>query len=104
MITTQFIIQRDGKDLELWILGEAEPYSPQNLRGHPDHWTPGEGGSACVEAIFLDEDATIPWDGKLTSKEESEAEDKLLNQLEDNARDAAEYAAELKAEAMRDDY
>ena len=103
-IKTSIVIQRDGNDLELYIFGDAEPYTPPCFRGHPDNHTPGEGGCASVEGIFLDEDANKRWEGKLTKEEEAEAESALESACEDHIRDGAEYAAEAKAEAQMDDW
>ena len=98
-VKTTICIQRDDEDLELYIFGDAEGFTPGNRRGHPDNWTPDEGGGSCVEGIFLDEDANKPWDGTLTKEETQEAEEALMGQLEEDYRDAEEAAAEAKAEA-----
>jgi len=103
-VQATIVVQRDDDDVELYIFGEAEPYCAGNRRGHPDNWTPDEGGAVCVEGIFLDEDAKERWEGKLTNKEEAEAEEALMHQLEEELRDRAETAAEAKAEAMLDDW
>ena len=98
-VKTTLVIQRNDDDLELHIFGDAEPYVAGSQRGHPDNWTPDEGGCSCVEGIFLDEDAKERWDGKLTKEEEGEAEQALMTQLEEDYRDGQEAAAEAKAEA-----
>lgn len=70
----------DEEEIELTIVGDVEPYVPANLSGHPDTWSPPEGGSACVEGILLNGE---PWSGKLTDKETKEAETMLYQALED---------------------
>jgi hypothetical protein len=101
----EFYINRgegdDEEEIELEIRGWAEPYVPAKLSGHPDTWEPPEGGGSGVEGIFLNGE---PWKGKLTKKEEQEAESALAEKFLEDMRDAAEYAAECKAEAMMDDY
>jgi len=99
-----FVIERGDDEIELYICGDAEPYTPARFSGHPDNWSPPEGGAACVEGIFLDEERKERWEGKLTKKEEEDAEQLLMDEFVESWRNAAEDAAEAKAEAMRDDY
>lgn len=80
-IKTEFVIERGEEEIELTILGDVEPYIPANLSGHPDNWTPPEGGHACVEVVLLGDQL---WDGELTSEEEKKAEEALFRALEDD--------------------
>jgi hypothetical protein len=75
-VETQLLVYRndDEDEIELTIVGDVEPFVAGNRRGHPDNWTPDEGGSCCVEAVLLDGKL---WDGKLTKEEEKEAEEAL---------------------------
>jgi len=74
-----FVYRGDEEEIELTIHGDVEPYVPANLRGHPDNWTPPEGGASCVEAVLLNGKL---WDGKLTAKERKDAEEALYNALD----------------------
>jgi hypothetical protein len=102
-VQTVFYVERDGEDIELHIFGEAEPFVPGNRRGHPDHWTPDEGGYASVDGVYTDEDGSEPWDDELTASEKSDAESALYEAFEEDARCAAEDAAVERAEAQRED-
>lgn len=83
-IEIKFFVYRgvgdDEEEIELTIIGDAEPYVSANLRGHPDNWTPPEGGHVCVEAVLL---GGKPWDCKLTDKETKDAEAMLYQAMED---------------------
>ena len=89
-VTTVFYIERDEKEIELYIQGWVIPYTPACLSGHPDNWTPEEGGDSDIEEIFLDEDCTQPWEGKLTAKEKKDAERDLYRAMEDQAQQEPE--------------
>ena len=101
----EFIINRgegdDEQEIVLEISGWAEAYVAANLSGHPDTWTPPEGGGSGVEAILLDGEL---WKGSLTKEEEKQVEEKLAEQFLDDIRDAGDYAAECRAEAGADNY
>lgn len=100
---TVFYVERDDEELELYVVGDVEPFVPGNRRGHPDHWTPDEGGYATIEGVYTDEDADEPWDGELTDSEKSEARSALMDAFEEDCRCAAEDAAAERAEARRED-
>ena len=34
----------DGVEIGVVVSGIVIPYTPENKRGHPDHWTPAEPG------------------------------------------------------------
>ena len=102
-VNTTILIQRDKIEIELYVFGDAEPYTSPNFSGHPDDWTPGEGGVSCVEGVFLDKECEVRWTGTLTKEEISRAESALMGALEDGLRCSAESAAEDRAESMADD-
>ena len=102
-VQTTLCIERDDEEIELHIFGDAEPYVPGCRRGHPDNWTPDEGGHASIIDIALDEDCNKLWDGELTKNEKQEAESLLLSALEEEISIAKEDAAVDRAESMRDD-
>lgn len=79
-----FYVERDEDDYELIVKGSAEPYVPPNFRGHPDNWSPAEGGDADVDEILIEVDGVLKrWTGVLTPEEEEEAREELLQALED---------------------
>lgn len=82
-VEIEFVIYRgdeDEEEIELTIQGYVEPYVPPNLWGHPDNWTPPEGGGAYVEQVFHNGKL---WDGELTQKELEAAEIELYQAWED---------------------
>ncbi len=99
-IEIEFCVEREDDEIELTILGYAEPYVPANYRGHPDNWTPPEGGGSGVEDILLD---GKPWSGTLTIEEEQRASEEIYHRFIDEQEAAYESAMEAKAEAMRED-
>ena len=105
VVVKEFVIYRgegdNEKEIILTILGDAEPYVPAYLSGHPDSWEPASGGSGYIEAIYLD---GKPWCGKLTHKEEAEAEEAIYNQCIEKLRSIDEAAAEAKFERMNEYY
>jgi hypothetical protein len=102
-VSTEFVVYRDSEDGEeeiiLEINGWAEPYVPANFRGHPDNWTPEEGGDTDIEEILYNGE---PWEGTLTPSEESCACAQLAEALEGLHQAALENAAEARAEAKRE--
>lgn len=42
----------------------SEPYVPANKSGHPDSWTPAEGGEFFIENVFVIRPAKALLDGK----------------------------------------
>jgi len=87
-VVTTLCVERGGDDdyceYELTIVGDVEPYIPANLSGHPDNWTPPEGGSSCVESVLVEVNGVLKrWTGKLTAEEETGAEQALYDQFED---------------------
>ena len=87
-VEIEFFVYRGEEEIALTIWGDVEPYVPANLSGHPDDWTPPEGGYSCVEAIFLNGRL---WDGKLTAEERKDAEEVLYNALEDYELEPDDY-------------
>ena len=57
----------EGVQMPIRVLGVKQPYIPANRRGHPDTWTPAEGGEL--------EDLRVFSGGRLPG----EIEAKLLN-------------------------
>lgn len=103
-VCIEFVIYRgddEEEEIVLEVRGNAEPYVPANFSGHPDNWSPPEGGCSDVEGVFLNGQL---WGGTLTKKENELAQEMLTNQLIANIESAAEDAAEARAEAMMDDY
>ena len=94
-------IERDDEEIELHVVGCAEPWV-SGRRGHIDDWTPDEGGYATIEGIWPDEDQVKPWDGVLTKKETADVEAALMDALADSIRDRQESAAEDRADARRE--
>ncbi len=96
-VETTFCVERSIRDedgehfyneYELIIRGDVDPYVPANFRGHPDNWTPPEGGSSCVEEVLIEvKGVEKRWTGKLTTEEEKEAEQALFDQFELNCED-----------------
>ena len=82
-VSTEFVVCRDSAEGEeeiiLEINGWAEPLIPANFNGHPDNWYPEEGGDTEIEEVLYNGE---PWDGVLTSSEESCARAQLAEELE----------------------
>jgi hypothetical protein len=86
---TTFFVEREEDDdyceYELIIRGDVEPYVAANFRGHPDNWTPPEGGTRYIEGIFVKIDGVEKrWTGKLTKEEEEQAEEALFEAFKDS--------------------
>lgn len=93
-------LERDDEEAELTITGEVEPYIPGKISGPPEHCYPAEGGTASIiDILYVPENGTTldKWPGQLTSEEEDEVEEMLVNQ-------ATEDAEEARADAMIEAY
>lgn len=104
-VSIDYSVVRNDKDIELVIQGNVEPYVPANFRGHPDNWSPPEGGDALIECIqtYNEDGDLVKWNGKLTLKEEDEIKEALYQEAEDEMEAAAEdAAADAAVDAMYD--
>ena len=70
--------------IELFLEGEVEPYIAANFSGHPDNWTPDEGGTACVHKVTY-------WDEK--TKKELPLPEKWFDLLNKDELEEALYEA-----------
>lgn len=46
-------VETDINGIPVWCEVYAEPYVPARLSGHPDSWTPAEGGEIDIEEVFV---------------------------------------------------
>jgi hypothetical protein len=77
-------------EIEVKVTGTAIPYTPARFRGHPDTWSPAEGGG------IEDFEATVDGQPFELSRDE---EERAVEALQERAADAAEADAEAWAEA-----
>lgn len=104
-MSTDTITREDDEGREWEIELSGSPYRPDNFSGHPDRWTPAEGGLEEVTAVCVGPEGDpmvgteLDWDGVNTHfgagtvrRWEQEVDER-----------AAEAAAEARAEARADD-
>jgi hypothetical protein len=56
------IVSLRGEEVEVFYTGEA--YTPANFGGHPDNWTPAEGGEIEIAAVEYETCGRAWIDGK----------------------------------------
>lgn len=105
MTTATIYIERDdeageSQELEIELTGSVEEYRPARLHGHPDTWSPAEGGDVEVENAVCKTDAYKHLFVELT-KEENE---KAKEALQEAAAEEYESRQEAWADAQADDY
>jgi hypothetical protein len=79
-----YVIRGDDVEIELEVTGSVSAYVPAKRSGHPDTWSPSEGGDIEIETITLNGQK---WDGELSPAERADAEDKLFEASQDDDSD-----------------
>lgn len=82
-----YYVDRDDESTTLEITGCCSEYVAANFRGHPDNWTPEEGGDCEIEEI-IDEATGEPWEGRLTATEKRDVLKALAERSEQEAAEA----------------
>lgn len=59
-MTFSYTLNNDSVEVEY----SASVYIPPNLSGHPDSWTPEEGGEIEIEAVEYETNGRVMIDGK----------------------------------------
>ena len=81
-MTYEYVLETDYGEIMLDIeVTHYSPYTPSNLTGHPDSWTPEEGGEIEYEVIKA-EPIEKPEDAIYDFTETSTDSDEYINQLE----------------------
>lgn len=67
--------QGNSHELTIEVSGRCEPYVPARLNGHPDTWSPAEGGDVEIEEVVCKNEALKYLFKDLTPEEREEAEE-----------------------------
>lgn len=62
MANTHVVTKING--IKVWCDVYAEPYVPAYRGGHPDNWTPAEGGEIDIETVLVERKGRALIDGK----------------------------------------
>lgn len=90
-VESTMVVERDGDEITLTIIGDYDPGDPGQLYGPPEKCWPAE--PACVDLHLILKDGQ-PWDCRLTPAEEMKAEEILLQsvqEVDDPEPESADY-------------
>lgn len=105
MTRIPFAVERDGSEVAVIIRGTVTPFRRGRTWGHPDTWSPDEGGEIEIDSVCVDPGNGIDgakWDGELTSAEAADVLDALRLAAENDDQDAREHEAECRYDDARD--
>lgn len=82
-VTTVLYVERDDEELEVKVTGFVWSFVAGNRSGHPDTWTPDDGGEVEIDKVTLD---GRPFE--LTPNERAKAEEKLAEEAQREAEES----------------